>query len=69
MKKNPTIRTLILIWLPFLITYALGDGIRKGSILGIILAWVSMLALIISVLLLKKFSQTNEIEENQENPN
>lgn len=67
MKKNPTIRTLIIIGLVFLITYALADGIRKGSPIGIILALVSMLALFISVRLLKKLSQINEPEEEQDN--
>ena len=69
MKKNPTIRTLIIIGLVFLITYALADGIRKGSTIGIILALVSMLALFISIRLLKKLSQINETEDDEDNSN
>ena len=69
MKKNPTIRTLIIIGLVFLITYALADGIRNGSTIGIILALVSMLALFISIRLLKKLSQINETEDDEDNSN
>lgn len=65
MKTNPTLRTVVILGIIFLITYALADGIRYGSTWGVIMAVVSMVALWISIRLARKLSQLNEEEEQQ----
>ena len=66
MKKNPTLRTIIVLGIVFLITYALADGIRYGSGWGVAMAIGSMLALYISIRLYYKLSQINKEEETNE---
>lgn len=63
MKKNPTLRTILILGIIFLITYALADGIRYGSTWGIIMAVMSMIALVIAFRLANKLKQLKEEEE------
>jgi len=65
MRKNPSLRTIIILGLIFLITYALADGIRYGSAWGVIMAVASLAALGISLYLYKRLSELNEEEEQQ----
>ncbi len=65
MKKNPTLRTLVILSVIFMITYAFADGIRYGSTLGIVLALASMLALYIAIQLSRKLAKLKEEEEEQ----
>lgn len=64
MKKNPTLRTLVILGIVLLITYALADGIRYGSITGVVMSITSLFALGISVNLYQKLIQLKEEEEN-----
>ncbi len=64
MKKNPTFRTLVIFGIIFLITYALADGIRYGSITGVVLSITSLFALGISIQLYQKLMELQEEEEN-----
>ena len=66
MKKNPTLRTIIVLGIVFLITYALAEGIRYGSTWGVVMALISMVALYISIRLARKLKQMNEEEEVSE---
>lgn len=63
MKKNSTLRTIIILGIIFLITYALADGIRYGSTLGILMALMSLVALTVSIQLARKLSKLKEEEE------
>ncbi len=63
MKKNPSLRTIVILGIILLIIYALADGIRYGSTWGIILAVMSMLALTISISLYSKLQKLKEEEE------
>jgi hypothetical protein len=63
MKKNPTLRTLVILGILFLIVYAMADGIRYASITGIVLSATSLFALAISVLLYRKLAQLKEEED------
>lgn len=65
MRKNPSLRTIIILGLIFLITYALAEGIRYGSAWGVVMAMISMAALGFSIYLYKKLSELNEEEEQQ----
>ncbi len=56
-------KSIFVILLLVLITYALADGIRTGSMLGIILAICSLLALSTALYLLKKQVENNREEE------
>jgi uncharacterized membrane protein len=56
-------KSIFVILLLVLITYALADGIRTGSMLGIILAICSLLALSTALYLLKKQVENNTEEE------
>lgn len=66
MKKNPTLRTIIVLGIVFLITYALAEGIRYGSALGVVMAVISLVALYITIRLARKLKQVNEEEEVNE---
>lgn len=66
MKKNPTLRTIIVLGIVFLITYALAEGIRYGSTLGVVMAVISLVALYITIRLARKLKQVNEEEEVNE---
>ena len=66
MKKNPTLRTLLILCIVFLIVYALADGIKYGSTWGVVMAIVSLLALYIFIRLARKLSQINEIKEEED---
>ena len=63
MKKNSTLRTIIILGIIFLIIYALADGIRYGSTLGILMALMSLVALTVSIQLARKLSKLKEEEE------
>lgn len=63
MKKNPTLRTLMILGILFLIVYAMADGIRYGSITGVVLSIISLFALAMSVHLYKKLAQLKEEEQ------
>lgn len=64
MKKNPTLRTLVILGIVFLITYALADGIRYGSITGVVMSITSLFALFMSISLYDKLVRLKEEEEN-----
>lgn len=63
MKRNPALRTVLILGIISLITYALADGIRYGSTLGILMAVMSLVALTVSIQLARKLSKLNEEEE------
>lgn len=63
MKRNRALRTVLILGIIFLITYALADGIRYGSTLGILMAVMSLVALTVSIQLARKLSKLNEEEE------
>lgn len=63
MKRNPALRTVLILGIIFLITYALADGIRYGSTLGILMAVMSLVSLTVSIQLARKLSKLNEEEE------
>ncbi len=63
MKNKPTLRTLLILGIIFLICYALADGIRYGSTWGIIMAVMSLVALAVSLQLLAKLEKIKEEEE------
>lgn len=63
MKRNPALRTVLILGIIFLITYALADGIRYGSTLGILMAVMSLVALTVSIQLARKLSKLKEEEE------
>ncbi len=63
MKRNPTLRTLLILGIIFLITYALADGIRYGSGWGIAMALISFAALLFSIQLAAKLKKLKEEEE------
>ncbi|MDE3251607.1 MAG: hypothetical protein KGO92_02300 [Bacteroidota bacterium] len=63
MKKNPTLRTLVILGIVFLITYALADGIRYGSTTGVMMSITSLFALFVSIYLYDKLLQLKEEEE------
>ena len=65
MKTNPFLRTVIILAILFLITYALADGIKYGNTLGIVLAMGSMFALGVCIYLAKKLAQI-EVEEDEQ---
>lgn len=65
MKKNATLRTLLILGIIFLITYALADGIRYGSGWGITMALMSFIALAFSIQLAGKLKKIKEEEEEE----
>lgn len=65
MKKNPTLRTILILGLILLITYALADGIRYGSDWGITMALISFMALAASIQLAGKLKKLEEEEEEE----
>ncbi len=65
-KKNPSLRSIIIIAVLLAIIYALIDGIRYGNILGIVLAIGSLFAFVISVLLINKLRKLKELGEEEE---
>jgi len=66
MKKNPSLRTIIILCIILMIIYALADGIRYGSTWGIIMAVISMIALSFAILLYAKLKKIKEEEEEAE---
>ncbi|MES2004255.1 MAG: hypothetical protein V4450_07025 [Bacteroidota bacterium] len=65
MKKNPAFRTIVILAVISLITYAIADGIRYGSTLGVVLAVASMVAFCISIQMARKLGRLQEEEEEQ----
>ncbi len=65
MRMNPTLKIFLIICVLFMITYALADGIRYGSTLGIIMAIVSMLALVVFIRLSKKLERLEDEEDEE----
>ena len=63
MKKNPPLRTILILGIISLIVYALADGIRYGSTWGIIMAVMSMIALVVCFQLAAKLKKIKEEEE------
>ena len=66
MRLSPPVSRWLFLIILFLATYALADGIRYKSIPGIIMAVISLLALVFVYLLFKKLSQLQEEEEPEE---
>lgn len=63
MNLYPVFRTIIILCILFLITYALADGIRYENILGTALALASMVALGVCIYLFRKLTHRSEEEE------
>ena len=68
MRTNPTLRTILILAVLFMATYALADGIRSRSIPGILMALASMLALLFVAYLSRKLSRLREEEEDVTDP-
>jgi len=66
MRKNPSLRSIVILAVLFLIIYALIDGIRYGNILGIVLAIGSLGAFCFSILLINRLKRLKELEEDEE---
>ncbi len=64
MKQNPTLLMLVIIGVVFLITYALADGIRYGSVTGVVMSIISLFALTSSIHLYQKLVKLKKEEEN-----
>lgn len=65
MINNAVLRTLIILGILFLITYALADGIYYGSTWGTVLSLASLIALGLSVSLYRE--QQRKLQEEEEN--
>lgn len=63
MNMHPVLRTVIIVSILFLITYALANGIQYRNYLGIVLALGSMFALGVCIYLARKLEQTGGEEE------
>lgn len=63
MRKNPTLRTVIVIGILFLITWAIADGIRYGSTWGVAMAVISMIAFVMLIRMSRKLARLKEEEE------
>lgn len=66
MRMNPTLKLFLILAILFMITYALAEGIRYKSALGIAMALVSMLALVIFIKLSRKLAQLQDQEDEME---
>ncbi len=64
MINHAVLRTLIILGILFLITYALADGIYYGSIWGTVLALGSLIALGLSINLYRE--QQRKLQEEEE---
>lgn len=64
MINNAVLRTLIILGVLFLITYALADGIYYGSTWGTLLALGSLIALGLSINLYRE--QQKRLQEEEE---
>lgn len=64
MINNAVLRTLIILGILFLITYALADGIYYGSTWGTLLALGSLIALGLSINLYRE--QQKRLQEEEE---
>lgn len=64
MINNAVLRTLIILGILFLITYALADGLYYGSTWGIVLALGSLVALGLSINLYRE--QKRKLQEEEE---
>lgn len=65
MKNNPAFRTIVILAIIFLITYAIADGIRYGSTWGVVMALLSMIAFVFSIKLARRLKALQEEEEQQ----
>lgn len=65
MKNNPAFRTIVILAIIFLITYAIADGIRYGSTWGVVMALLSMVAFVFSIKLARRLKTLQEEEEQQ----
>ncbi len=63
MKIYAFAKTAVILCVLFMITYALADGIRYGSVLGSLLALCSMAALGVVIHLSRKLAKLNSEEE------
>lgn len=64
-KINPAFRTVVILAIIFLITYAIADGIRYGSTWGVVMALLSMIAFVFSIKLARRLKALQEEEEQQ----
>ncbi|HEY1020553.1 MAG TPA: hypothetical protein VGE25_16235 [Sediminibacterium sp.] len=64
MINNAVLRTLIILGILFLITYALADGLYYGSTWGIVLSLGSLIALGLSINLYRE--QQRRLQEEEE---
>jgi len=63
---NPTLKVILIVCVLLMITYALADGIRYGSALGITMAIVSLLALVLFLRLSRKLAMLEDQEDEEE---
>lgn len=66
MRMNPTLKIFLILFILFMITYALAEGIRYRSVLGIIMALVSALALVVFLKLSRKLAHLQDQEDEME---
>jgi drug/metabolite transporter (DMT)-like permease len=65
MRKNPNLKTVLSLVIIVIITYALAEGIRYGSKLGVVFAILSMLCLFIIFRLNNKLNRLKQHEEEE----
>ena len=66
MRMNPTLKIFLILVILFMITYALAEGIRYKSALGITMAVISGLALLVFLKLSRKLAQLQDQEDEME---
>jgi drug/metabolite transporter (DMT)-like permease len=65
MRKNPSIKTVLSLVIIVIITYALAEGIRYGSKLGVVFALLSMACLFIVFKLNNRLNRLKQREEEE----
>lgn len=63
MNMHPFIRTVVIVGVIFLITYAFADGVHYGSSWGIVMALGSMISFAYSLHLIQKLQREEETEQ------
>jgi hypothetical protein len=65
MITNPKFRIFLVLAILFVATYALAEGIRYGSVAGVIMSILSLVALYVVSYLLRKLAKLREEEEEE----
>lgn len=63
MNMHPFIRTVVIVGVIFLITYAFADGVHYGSSWGVVMALGSMISFAYSLHLIQKLQREEETEQ------